>query len=100
MKVIILFTGLFFLSSTIYAATIVGDYPICKTETDSQSFSKAIMFNDWDTMEKLVSDGNCTFTEPDTKATIMEKTLIPKVMVFRPYGVPLKGWTDGRNVKP
>jgi hypothetical protein len=85
--------------STSFAATILGDYPICTAEDDARAFGQAKMFNKYDEMEDFISSGKCIFVEPDIKTTIIDRAIYYKVLVFKPYGNPIKGWTDVANIR-
>jgi hypothetical protein len=96
-KIIIL--ALLLLPAIASAENIGGEYPICKSENAIKEFSSAKMFNDFAKVEKLVTDGDCTFVEPDIKAVITERSLYPKVLVFIPYKSPMTGWTSMENFR-
>lgn len=100
MKTVLSFIFSVFIFSTIaHAEKINSEYPICKTQEYSQSFAQAKMFSNVNIMESLIEDGSCVFVEPDIKATVLERTVFPKVLVFVPYKSPITGYTSPENLK-
>jgi hypothetical protein len=90
---------LFLCVTTVQAKNIQGDYPICTSPQAAQNFDQAQRFNDHQKMEAMIINGECLFVEPDIKGTVLEATVMPKVLVFIPYGKPITGWTRSDNLK-
>jgi len=86
-------------ASSGFAETIIGDFPICTTEEDARAFGQAKMFNQYEDMESFIISEKCIYVEPDIKTTIIDRAIYYKVLVFKPYGKPIKGWTDITNIR-
>lgn len=99
MRTLILILAATTLATISQAANINSEFPICTSQQAIQDFAQARMFTDYNKMQDLIADGSCTFVEPDIKASVIEKTMYPKVMVFVPYKTPLIGWTTQENLK-
>lgn len=99
LKIGTLIVFLITLAQASFAATINGEYPVCNSKEGVLSFGQAKMFDDYAKMQELIESGECIFVEPDIKASIIEKSYAPKIMVFVPYQSPITGWTEGQNLR-
>lgn len=96
---LIIFFLLSFIPILSNAATIVGDAPICNSAEAADIFRQAVFNLKSETIEKLITSGDCVFVYPDLRALVIESSSPPKVMVYIPYKNPLIGWTTSSNIK-